>query len=93
MERLSKRTATSTGCGRSVPNCHAPRDACPSLEMRHRHRGFQGLARSRAAKGSTVPDDTAPWPADLGYRAFTAEWPTALWVPDLQYVATWAGFV
>ena len=36
---------------------------------------------------------TAPRPADLVERDFSAARPNQLWVADLTYVATWSGFV
>ena len=41
----------------------------------------------------TVSDDAAVRPADLVQRQFTAMRPNQLWVADITYVATWAGFV
>jgi putative transposase len=64
-----------------------------TVERLMRRLGIQGVTRGRAYKLTTVPDDTAPRPADLVQRAFTAVRPNALWVADLTYVATWAGFV
>ena len=34
-----------------------------------------------------------PYPADRVNRVFRATRPNALWLADLTYVATWAGFV
>jgi transposase InsO family protein len=55
--------------------------------------GLQGVVRGRAFKRTTIADESAQRPADLVQRAFTAESPNRLWVADLTYVATWAGFV
>jgi transposase InsO family protein len=54
-----------------------------------------GPARRPPREGSqdTTPDATAPRPADLVERDFSATRPNQLWVADLTYVATWAGFV
>jgi transposase InsO family protein len=54
--------------------------------------GLQGIVRGRKRK-TTIPDDAAVRPADLVQRDFTATRPNQLWVADLTYVATWAGFV
>ena len=42
--------------------------------------------------GTTVPDESAPRPADLVERDFGAAVPNRLWVADLTYVRTWCGF-
>jgi transposase InsO family protein len=55
--------------------------------------GLQGVVRGRAFKRTTVADESAQRPADLVRRDFTADRPNRLWVADLTYVATWAGFV
>jgi len=55
--------------------------------------GLQGVVRGRAFKRTTIADESAERPADLVRRDFTADRPNRLWVADLTYVATWAGFV
>jgi transposase InsO family protein len=55
--------------------------------------GLQGVVRGRAFKRTTIADESAQRPADLVRRDFTADRPNRLWVADLTYVATWAGFV
>jgi len=54
--------------------------------------GLEGVRRGKARR-TTTPDRTAPWPADLVERDFSAARPNQLWVADLTYVATWSGFV
>jgi putative transposase len=54
--------------------------------------GLQGVRRGKARR-TTTPDVTAPRPADLVERDFSAQRPNQLWVADLTYVATWSGFV
>lgn len=53
-----------------------------------------GLAGARRGRGkrTTVADETAPRPADLVQRQFTASRPNQLWVTDITYVRTWAGW-
>jgi len=54
--------------------------------------GLQGIVRGRKPK-TTIPDDAAARPADLVQRDFAATRPNQLWVADLTYVSTHAGFV
>jgi transposase InsO family protein len=42
---------------------------------------------------TTVPDEAASRPADLVARRFRADAPNRLWVADLTYVHTFAGWV
>ena len=56
-----------------------------------RQMGLQGAVRGRRFK-TTVADKAAARPADLVQREFTATRPNELWVADLTYVTTWAGF-
>jgi putative transposase len=53
--------------------------------------GIRGVVRG-AKRRTTIPDPTDQRPADLVKRQFTAPAPNRLWVADLTYVATWAGF-
>jgi len=55
--------------------------------------GLRGAVRGRAFKRTTIADEAATRPADLVQRTFTADRPNRLWVADLTYVATSAGFV
>jgi putative transposase len=64
-----------------------------TVERLMREMGLQGAVRGRAFKRTTVADESAPRPADLVKRDFTADRPNRLWVADLTYVATWVGFV
>jgi transposase InsO family protein len=54
--------------------------------------GLSGAVRGRKVR-TTIPDDAAERPLDLVKRSFEAAVPNRLWVADLTYVATWAGFV
>jgi putative transposase len=64
-----------------------------TVERLMRDMGLQGAVRGRAFKVTTVADDAALRPPDLVKREFKATRPNQLWVADLTYVATWAGFV
>jgi transposase InsO family protein len=54
--------------------------------------GLAGIVRGRKLR-TTIPDDMAARPVDLVQRDFTATRPNELWVADLTYVETSAGFV
>jgi len=56
-----------------------------------RELGICGVVRGKPRR-TTTPAETAERPADLVERDFTAPAPNRLWVADLTYVATWAGF-
>jgi transposase InsO family protein len=58
-----------------------------------REMGLRGVVRGRAFTITTTADGMAPRPLDLVQREFKASRPNQLWVADLTYVATWAGFV
>ncbi len=64
-----------------------------TVERLMRDMGLRGAVRGRAFKVTTVADPTALRPPDLVHREFTATRPNQLWVADITYVATWAGFV
>jgi putative transposase len=53
--------------------------------------GIEGAVRGRKPR-TTTPAPPAERPADLVQRNFSAPGPNQLWVADLTYVTTWAGF-
>jgi putative transposase len=53
--------------------------------------GIRGVVRG-SKRRTTIPDQADQRPVDLVRRDFTAPAPNRLWVADLTYVATWAGF-
>jgi len=71
------------------------RDGVPvarcTVERLMRAEGIAGVVRGKKVF-TTQSDDTAPRPDDLVERDFTAPAPNRLWVADLTYVRTWAGF-
>ena len=54
--------------------------------------GLRGVQRGRK-QFTTVPDETAPRPADLVERQFVAQRPNQLWLADITYVSTWQGWL
>ncbi len=64
-----------------------------TVERLMRQTGLQGAVRGKRFKRTTIVDEEAPRPLDLVQRNFSATSPNQLWVADLTYVATWAGFV
>lgn len=56
-----------------------------------RKAGIEGLRRGKKRR-TTKPDPSAPRHPDLVNRRFVADRPNRLWVTDITYVATWAGF-
>ena len=63
-----------------------------TVERLMRQMGIQGVVRGKKVR-TTIADEAATRPADLVERDFSAAHPNQLWVADLSYVATWAGFV
>src|SRR5947199_3493049 len=55
--------------------------------------GLEGAVRGRAYSATAGVDDSANRPPDLVQRELHATRPNQLWVADITYVATWAGFV
>lgn len=54
--------------------------------------GLQGVRRGRKC-WTTIADDALLRPVDRINRQFVATRPNQLWVADITFVATWAGFV
>jgi len=57
-----------------------------------REQGLQGVSR-RKGTITTIPDEDAEDKLDLVERDFTADAPDQLYVADITYVPTWAGFL
>jgi putative transposase len=67
-----------------------------TVERLMRELGLRGVVRGKKSARTTipaVPDEAAARPADLVKRQFRAAAPNALWVADLTYVKTHAGWV
>lgn len=54
--------------------------------------GLRGVSRRRSARRIDKGKESRPAP-DLVVRQFTAEGPNQLWVADITYIPTWAGFL
>jgi putative transposase len=55
--------------------------------------GLRGVSRRRAWVTTTRRDARQPPAPDLVKREFTADGPNQLWVADMTYIPTWAGFI
>jgi putative transposase len=64
-----------------------------TVERLMRSLGLRGAVRGRAFTTTTVADEASTRPPDLVHREFRATRPNQLWVADITFVATWAGFV
>ena len=58
-----------------------------------RARGLQGVCKRRSYTVTTQRNTKARPAPDLVERAFVADAPNQLWVADMTYVPTWAGFI
>ena len=58
-----------------------------------RELGIEGVTRRRFKTGTTKRDSQARPAPDLVNRDFSAEGPDRLWVADITYVPTWAGWL
>jgi putative transposase len=71
-------------------NVHASRKRIARLMRRN---GIHGVSRRRGFVVTTRRDERERPAPDLVNRHFTADGPNQLWVADLTYVPTWAGFL
>ena len=74
-------------------NREGTRVARCTVERLMRNAGLRGVSRGRNKVRTTEPDSTTDYPVDLVERDFTAGAPDRLWVADLTYVRTRAGWV
>jgi putative transposase len=58
-----------------------------------RRHGIRGVSRRRGFVVTTRRDQTHRRAPDLVNRRFVADGPNQLWVADITYVPTWAGFI
>jgi len=71
---------------------HGTRIARKRVARLMRHAGLRGVSRRRFIT-TTRRDPNAPPAEDLVQRNFRASAPDRLWVADITYVPTWAGFM
>jgi putative transposase len=64
-----------------------------TVERLMRDLGIHGVTRGRAWKRTTITNESLERPGDLVERQFNADRPNRLWVADLTYVKTHAGWV
>src|SRR5690242_713175 len=92
--RFIRAPAAPTGC----PVMHAELAAAgvhvgrKRVARLMRAAGVQGVSRRKAQRTTRRDPAAAPAP-DLVSRAFAAPGPDRLWVADITYVPTWAGFL
>jgi putative transposase len=81
-----------------VPRVHAElteaetRVGRKRVARRMRGLGLQGVSRRKGTRTTLRRPDQRPAP-DLVQRVFTAAGPNRLWVADITYIPTWAGFL
>jgi putative transposase len=63
-----------------------------TVERLMRQHGLRGISRTKGPR-TTKPAPETGRPADLVERRFQAAAPDRLWVPDITYVRTFAGWV
>jgi putative transposase len=63
-----------------------------TVERLMRELGLRGVVRGKTIR-TTIGDEASSRPADLVARRFRADAPNRLWVADLTYVRTFAGWV
>lgn len=63
-----------------------------TVERLMRAEGLRGICRAKTRRTTTSDGAQTPRPADLVDRAFVADAPNRLWVADLTYVRTHAGW-
>jgi putative transposase len=65
---------------------------CKRVARLMRTEGLQGVSRRKAPRTTQRKPDACPAP-DLVQRDFTASRPNELWVADITFIRTWAGFL
>ena len=75
-----------------LADTHAIKVGCKRVARLMRAAGLKGVMPKRFVT-TTVRDDAAATSVDLVDRHFKAEGPDQLWVADITYIPTWAGFL
>jgi len=97
-ERIRAIHTTSKGAY-GAPNIHAElrdegtRVGCKRVARLMRLAGLRGVSRRRGFIITTQRDPKQRPAPDLVKRQFSAAGPNRLWVADMTYVPTWAGFI
>ncbi len=97
-ERIRAIHARSDGIY-GAPNIHAElrdegtRVGCKRVARLMRAAHIRGVSRRRGFVVTTLRDPKQRPAPDLVKRQFMAEGPNQLWVADMTYVPTWAGFI
>ena len=92
-----RRSTSVLGGTYGVPRVHAELEAegvrvgRKRVARLMRGAGLAGVSRRKGARTTQRRQEARPAP-DLVDRNFTAEAPDRLWVADITYVPTWAGF-
>jgi putative transposase len=94
IEKIHERSGGTYGS----PRIHAELAAegmpvgCKRVALLMREAGLEGVSRRKGKKTTVRAEDARPAP-DLVDRDFTATGPDQLWVADITYIPTWAGFL
>jgi putative transposase len=71
---------------------HAIHVGCKRVARLMRAAGLQGVSPTRFVR-TTLSDADSAVASDLVDRSFEADEPDRLWVADITYIPSWAGFV
>jgi putative transposase len=92
IHRRSKGTYGAPNIHAELADDHGIRVGCKRVARLMRAAGLKGVMPQRFVR-TTTPDTTAALSTDLVARQFHAPGPDQLWVADITYIPTWAGFV
>jgi putative transposase len=92
IRRRSRDTYGSPNIHAELHDDHGIRVGRKRVARLMRAEGLRGATLRRFVV-TTQPDPTAPRPVDLVDRKFYADRPNQLWVADITYIPTWAGFL